>query len=251
MWLPLACHPPLETWPATQACVLTENRNCNPLVCRPALSPLSHTSQGTHMEFLNLLQPCTLGSFMPTLYTGRTSVPRDNMCRKRLLQQDQGQSWGPTEPQVPLPTAQQKAVLTHCPSHLTQLERSWLQAKARLLSQQLRSVTRGNACEFLQVISGLCPYWGISAPPEESDVLPWSLGQPFPGELLWSENCGKTCGAFLGRVSECHELLEETCLFPRSSQLCLPLSLQRFAAGGAGCAYRGSLCGSQGTGLIL
>ena len=34
------------TWPATQACALSGNRTGDPLVCKPALSPLSHTSQG-------------------------------------------------------------------------------------------------------------------------------------------------------------------------------------------------------------
>ena len=43
-WLPLAC-PTLGTWPATQACSLTGNWTSNLSVCRPALSPLSHTSQ--------------------------------------------------------------------------------------------------------------------------------------------------------------------------------------------------------------
>ena len=33
-------------WPSTQACALTGNQTSNPLVCRPALNPLSHTSQG-------------------------------------------------------------------------------------------------------------------------------------------------------------------------------------------------------------
>ena len=45
MWLPLM-HPLLGTWPRTQACALTGNRTGNPLVPRPALNPLSHTSQG-------------------------------------------------------------------------------------------------------------------------------------------------------------------------------------------------------------
>ena len=44
--LPLA-RPQLGTWPATQACVLTGNQSGDPLVCRPALNPLSHTSQGS------------------------------------------------------------------------------------------------------------------------------------------------------------------------------------------------------------
>ena len=43
--LPLVL-PLLGTWPATQACSLTRNQTCDPLVCRPALNPLSHTSQG-------------------------------------------------------------------------------------------------------------------------------------------------------------------------------------------------------------
>ena len=46
--LPLT-RPLLGTWPATQACALTGNRTSDPLVCRPALNPLSHTSQGKIM----------------------------------------------------------------------------------------------------------------------------------------------------------------------------------------------------------
>ena len=47
VWLPLAC-PLLGTWPAIQACALTGNQTSDPLVfCRPALNPLSHTSQGS------------------------------------------------------------------------------------------------------------------------------------------------------------------------------------------------------------
>ena len=42
VWLPLT-HPPLGTWPETQACVLTGNRTGDPLVRRLALSPVSHT----------------------------------------------------------------------------------------------------------------------------------------------------------------------------------------------------------------
>ena len=37
--------PPTGTWPATQACALTGNQTSDPLVCRPALHPLNHTSQ--------------------------------------------------------------------------------------------------------------------------------------------------------------------------------------------------------------
>ena len=45
MWLPLM-SPLLGTWPATQACALIGNRTSGPLVRRPTLTPLSHTSQG-------------------------------------------------------------------------------------------------------------------------------------------------------------------------------------------------------------
>ena len=37
----------LGIWPATQAYALTGNPTGDPLVCRPALHPLSHTSQGS------------------------------------------------------------------------------------------------------------------------------------------------------------------------------------------------------------
>ena len=39
------------TWPATQACALTGNQTGDPLVCRPALNPLSHTNQGPREYF--------------------------------------------------------------------------------------------------------------------------------------------------------------------------------------------------------
>ena len=43
----VASHtPPAGTWCANQACALTRNQTGDFLVCRPALNPLSHTSQG-------------------------------------------------------------------------------------------------------------------------------------------------------------------------------------------------------------
>ena len=48
--LPLT-YSQLGTWPMTQACALTGNQTSDPLVRRPSLSPLSHTSQG-HYPFL-------------------------------------------------------------------------------------------------------------------------------------------------------------------------------------------------------
>ena len=44
-------HPLLGTWPTTQACTLTGNPTDDPLVCRPVLNPLSHTSQGCSSLF--------------------------------------------------------------------------------------------------------------------------------------------------------------------------------------------------------
>ena len=38
--------PALGTWPTTQACALTGNQTSDPLVLRPVLNPLRHTSQG-------------------------------------------------------------------------------------------------------------------------------------------------------------------------------------------------------------
>ena len=46
-------HPLLGTWLATQVCALTGNQTSNLWVYRPALNPLSHTSQGdkwSHFE---------------------------------------------------------------------------------------------------------------------------------------------------------------------------------------------------------
>ena len=45
VWLPLA-SPLLGDQPTTQVCALTGNQTSNPVVCRPALNPQSHTSQG-------------------------------------------------------------------------------------------------------------------------------------------------------------------------------------------------------------
>ena len=52
IWLPLTC-PLLGTWPTTQACALMGNCTRDPLVHRPVLDPLSHTSQGQYYIFLN------------------------------------------------------------------------------------------------------------------------------------------------------------------------------------------------------
>ena len=52
VWSPLA-HCKMGAWPATHACALTGNRTGDPLVRKPTLNPLSYTSQGCTMYFLN------------------------------------------------------------------------------------------------------------------------------------------------------------------------------------------------------
>ena len=48
VYLPLT-RPLLGTWSATQACALTGNQICEPLVHTLALNPLSPTSQGNNL----------------------------------------------------------------------------------------------------------------------------------------------------------------------------------------------------------
>ena len=75
VWLPLT-HTPLGTWPTNQACALTGNRTGGSLVRRPALKPLSHTSQGLLLLFIREkpqawhLQEATVSSqnSMPVFY---------------------------------------------------------------------------------------------------------------------------------------------------------------------------------------
>ena len=58
----LSCAPYTHYWgPATQACTLTGNGTGDPLVHRPALDPLSHTSQGS-----NILNDMSMLSVMGT-----------------------------------------------------------------------------------------------------------------------------------------------------------------------------------------
>ena len=49
--LPFA-HPQPGTRPSTQECAMSGNQTSNPLVCRPALSPLSPTIQGQFFSSL-------------------------------------------------------------------------------------------------------------------------------------------------------------------------------------------------------
>ena len=61
LWLPLT-HPQPGTWPATQACALTGNRTSDLSVFRPALNPLSHTSQDRKASILKVGSQYTLFS---------------------------------------------------------------------------------------------------------------------------------------------------------------------------------------------
>ena len=66
VWLHFEC-PILGTWPTTQACALPGNRTSDPLVCRPALNPLTYTSQGPFITFSNRFQIyCSFPSSSPT-----------------------------------------------------------------------------------------------------------------------------------------------------------------------------------------
>ena len=49
--LPVVCAHQLETRPTAQAWALAGSQTGDPLVHRPALSPLSHTSQGSLCNF--------------------------------------------------------------------------------------------------------------------------------------------------------------------------------------------------------
>ena len=51
----LLIRPQMRTWPTTQACALIGNQTSDLLVCRPALKPLSHTSQGSFIFMEHLL----------------------------------------------------------------------------------------------------------------------------------------------------------------------------------------------------
>ena len=69
VWLPLMC-PPLETWPATQA----YGQTGDPLVLRPSLNPMSHTSQSKNFLFL---QPSSIPVWKCPIFALSTSVLMD------------------------------------------------------------------------------------------------------------------------------------------------------------------------------
>ena len=65
VWLPLKC-PLLGTWPATQACALTGNGT---LLHRPALNPLSHSSQGCFCFLMAQYGKCQNSAFSQLFLT--------------------------------------------------------------------------------------------------------------------------------------------------------------------------------------
>ena len=71
VWLPLTL-PLLGTWPTTQEGALTRDRTSDPLVCRPVLNPLSHSSQ-RHPN-VNFKKRSKEGTQLP--YDTLTQVPK-------------------------------------------------------------------------------------------------------------------------------------------------------------------------------
>ena len=56
--------PLLGAWHTTQACALTRNRTGDPWVYRPALNPLSHTSQPSFLVFISFCGGVLLKNFL-------------------------------------------------------------------------------------------------------------------------------------------------------------------------------------------
>ena len=60
----IASHsPPTGDLPETQACALTGNPTSNPLVRRPALNPLNHSSQGKNKYFKETITQTGIANF--------------------------------------------------------------------------------------------------------------------------------------------------------------------------------------------
>ena len=74
----LLTHPQLGTWPASQACTLTGNQTYNLPVRRPALNPLSHTSQGS--QFFLILRCQLHGWTIQTLLSGKSQMEKATDC---------------------------------------------------------------------------------------------------------------------------------------------------------------------------
>ena len=75
MWLPLTL-PLLGSWPATQACALTGNRTSDPLVHKPALSPLNYTSQGYPPYLQHVREDRVIQFYLPPITAHHTAYLR-------------------------------------------------------------------------------------------------------------------------------------------------------------------------------
>ena len=83
VWLPLAHHL-LETWPTTQAWSLTGNRTSDPLVNRPAVNPLGHTSQSHMPAFYFQVHNYVLEWWILVVSVGLTSLCCSNNRRPNV-----------------------------------------------------------------------------------------------------------------------------------------------------------------------
>ena len=80
--LPLA-HLQMGNWSTAQACPLAENWTGNPSICRPALSPLSHTSQDSIILFIELSQ----GRGWRTRFLSYKFISGSLSCPQEVLRQ--------------------------------------------------------------------------------------------------------------------------------------------------------------------
>ena len=80
VWLPLM-RPLLGTQPETQACALIGNRTSDPMVRRPVLNPLNHTSQGC---LTSILTSPTFPTIWVCLHLGATDLPQSKHVKNRF-----------------------------------------------------------------------------------------------------------------------------------------------------------------------
>ena len=80
--LPLA-YPQVGTWPSFQACALTGDQTSDPVVHRPALNPLSHSSQGRCLIFEEFSMYRKVGKLTQgSLWTPRPGFPSVNILHQ-------------------------------------------------------------------------------------------------------------------------------------------------------------------------
>ena len=87
--------PPLGSWPASQACALTENRTGDPLVHRPAFNSLSHTSQVLIFFFLKITQFYLFFKFYLFTFEREGKEGREtSLCEKYINCLSHAPEWG-------------------------------------------------------------------------------------------------------------------------------------------------------------